>query len=90
MIPICNRSRKEENHQSRCIGSNEFSKEEVFDAAPMLKGDSPALSGQNSELIGGKKNKIIFSNTAKTISSIEDKKTVFRGTIGVWWRQANR
>ena len=41
----------------------------------MLKGDSPALSGQNSELIGGKKNKIIFSNTAKTISSIEDKKT---------------
>ena len=62
----------------------------MLDAAPMPYGGSHALSGQNSELICGKKIKIIFSNMAKTISSIEDKKTVFHGTIGVWWRQANR
>ena len=30
-------------------GANEFLKEEVFDTAPMLYGDSPVLSSLNTE-----------------------------------------
>jgi hypothetical protein len=55
----------------------------VFDAAPMPYGYSQSLSRQNSELSEAKKIKMIFSNTAKTISSIEDKMPSFAQRLGL-------